>query len=282
MPSGTLFVVATPIGNLSDVSRRAAETLASVDIVACEDTRTSRTLLAHLGVSTKLMALHQHNERGQAETLIDRLRSGIRIALISDAGTPAVSDPGALLVELAHREHIPVIPIPGPSAAIAAFSAAGFPGGRFLFAGFLPSTASARQAEIRTLSGPWPVVLYEAPHRIAKTLEDLQQCLAPQREIVIAREITKKFEEIARMPLADARMWLDAGPHRQQGEFVLVLGPGEPDIAADEKRGFEVLELLLEAVSPAEAARIASRITGVARNRLYREALERSGRKMRE
>lgn len=194
------------------------------------------------------------------------------MALISDAGTPGISDPGALLVAAAHREGLRVVPVAGPSAATAAFSAAGFDGGRFLFAGFLPA---GQKKALEDLDVPWPVVLYEAPHRVRATARSLLERFGPEREIVIARELSKKFEEVARMTLADAPAWLDAGAHRQAGEFVLVLGPAAPkadDLAAAER----VLDILLEKMSASDAAKLAARISGAPRNVLYRSALKRS------
>jgi 16S rRNA (cytidine1402-2'-O)-methyltransferase len=275
MSSGTLLVVATPIGNLADASPRAIEALRSVHLIACEDTRTTRTLLARNGIATRTVALHEHNERATTEKLIADLLQGRDIALVSDAGTPALSDPGALLVEQAHRAGIRVSPLPGPSAAAAAFSVSGFAADRFLFAGFLPSTAAARRKALEALELPWPVILYEAPHRIAATLDDLRARFGDEREVLIGRELTKKFEEVARMPLRQAPQWLTGQSHRQQGEFVLVLAAGgEQPSAVDPER---VLDLLLEAsLAPSEAAKLAARITGAPRNELYRRALERA------
>ena len=265
---GTLYVVATPLGNLADASPRALDTLKRVDIVACEDTRTSRTLLAAHGIDARTTALHAHNERAAGEKLLRALRAGESVALVSDAGTPAISDPGALLVAAAHRDGIRVEPIPGPSAAVAAFSAAGFSGG-FLFAGFVPAK------ELKSLDSALPVVLYEAPHRVLATVRALIEKFGPERELVICRELTKKFEEIARMKLGDAPGWLEAGAHRQQGEFVLVLGPGEAKVADPGP----VLDALLESLPASEAAKLAARITGAPRNALYREALQRAKKK---
>jgi 16S rRNA (cytidine1402-2'-O)-methyltransferase len=274
MPAGTLFIVATPIGNLDDASPRCLQTLRTVEAVACEDTRTTRTLLVRHGISARTVSLHEHNERAAAAGLIELLIEGKDIALVSDAGTPGLSDPGALLVEQAHRTGIRVSPIPGPSAAVAAFSAAGFAADRFLFAGFLPAARAARQKMLDTLDPPCPMILYEAPHRVLETVEDLAGRFGPQRELVIGRELTKKFEEIARMPLAEAPAWLRAGTHRQQGEFVLVLAAGEakPAALADAQR---TLDALLEVLSPSDAARVAARITGLPKRELYRMALER-------
>jgi 16S rRNA (cytidine1402-2'-O)-methyltransferase len=275
MSTGTLFVVATPIGNLADLSPRAIEALRSAHLIACEDTRTTRTLLARHGITTRTLALHEHNERAMTGKLVALLLEDKAIALVSDAGTPALSDPGALLVAEAHRAGVRVSPLPGPSAAAAAFSVSGFAADRFLFAGFLPAAAGARRKALEALELPWPVILYEAPHRIAATLEDLRSRFGDAREVVIARELSKKFEEVARLALGQAGAWLAAHGHRQQGEFVLVLAPGSgpPASALDPDR---VLETLLEALAPSEAARLAARITGAPRNALYRKALERA------
>jgi 16S rRNA (cytidine1402-2'-O)-methyltransferase len=269
---GTLYVVATPIGNLADSSPRSIEILRAADLVACEDTRTSRTLLARHGIAARTVALHAHNEREASEKLLRALREGSSVALVSDAGTPGISDPGALLVAAAHREGIRVVPVPGPNAASAAYSAAGFDAGGFLFAGFLPAKAGKA---LERLDGPWPVILYEAPHRVAATVAALLERFGPAREIVIARELSKKFEEIARMKLADAPAWLAGGAHRQEGEFVLVLGPGE-EKAADRADAERVLGILLGRLPAGEAAKLAARITGVPRNELYKAALKDS------
>jgi 16S rRNA (cytidine1402-2'-O)-methyltransferase len=230
--------------------------------------------LARHGLGVPTIALHEHNERAQAQKLVEMLKQGKDIALVSDAGTPGVCDPGALLVEAAHRAAITVSPVPGASAAAAALSASGFSGARYLFAGFLPATVTARRKALQELDLPLPIVFYEAPHRIAAAVADLVERFGEQREIVIARELTKKFEEVARLPLGEARAWLEA-PHRQHGEFVLVLAPGapKPPTALDAER---VLETLLEALSPSEAARLAARITGLPRRDLYRKAMERA------
>ncbi len=276
MPQGTLYVVATPIGNLADASPRSLETLAQADLVACEDTRTTRTLLARHGIAARTVSLHAHNERAAGAKVLAVLRAGRTVALVSDAGTPAVSDPGALLVEAAHREGMRVVPIPGPNAAITAYSASGFASDRFLFAGFLPAAEAARRTALEALDHPWPVILYEAPHRVLETVETLAARFGPAREVVLARELTKKFEELARMTLGSARDWLLAGPHRQQGEFVLVLGPAQTKTTDGDAEAERVLGILLETLPASEAAKTAARITGAPRNLLYRKALERT------
>ena len=275
MSAGTLHVVATPIGNLADASPRSIEVLKGVAVIACEDQRTSATLLARFGVRVRTVALHEHNERTAAAGLIELLRKGSDVALITDAGTPGLSDPGAHLVAEAHRAGVRVRPVPGPSAAVAAFSAAGFPASRFLFAGFLPASGSARRKALEELDLPWPVVLYEAPHRIGETLEALAARLGPDREIVIARELSKKFEEVARLPLGEAGAWLASGPHRGQGEFVIVVAAGEAKRAAAVEAE-RVLDALLGTLPPSDAARLAARITGEPKAALYRKALDRS------
>jgi 16S rRNA (cytidine1402-2'-O)-methyltransferase len=233
--------------------------LRSADLIACEDTRTSRTLLAHHGIAVGVVALHQHNEKAQAEKLVETILKGKNVALISDAGTPGVSDPGALLIEAAHRARVRVVPIPGASAAITAWSASGFASPGFRFVGF-PTGKEKIAAE--------PTILYEAPHRVAKTVQALLKLLGPEREIVIARELTKKFEEVARMKLGEAPAWLE-GEHRQDGEFVLVLGPG-PAQESDVAEGARVRDILAREMSPSDAARLAARITGVPRKALYK------------
>jgi 16S rRNA (cytidine1402-2'-O)-methyltransferase len=270
--TGTLYVIATPIGNLADSSPRSIEILRSADIVACEDTRTSRTLLAHHGIGTRTVALHAHNEREAGGKLLRALREGSNVALVSDAGTPAVSDPGALLVAAAHLEGLRVVPVPGPSAAIAAYSASGFAAEGFQFMGFL---SARKKNSFKGLDVPWPVILYEAPHRVLETVTALLERFGPERDLVIAREISKKFEEVARMKLADGPGWLTAGPHRQQGEFVLVLGPEDekrPELAEGER----VLGILLEHLPASDAARLAAKITGLPKKALYALAIGRA------
>ena len=276
--SGILFVVATPIGNLADASPRALEVLRTVDLIACEDTRTTRTLLARYGIGTRTVALHQHNERTASGKLLNLLKEGRNLALVSDAGTPLVSDPGALLVGEAHAAGIRVSPVPGPSAAMAAFSAAGFAADRFLFVGFLPPTKSGRAKALAALQTGCPVILYEAPHRVLETVQDLAERFGAERELVIARELTKKFEELARLKLAEAAAWLLAEPQRIQGEFVLVLGPGTVRSSA-ELDADRVLEALLDVVAPSEAAKVAAKITGLPRRVLYEHALAAAKRR---
>lgn len=271
---GTLYVVATPIGNLADASPRSIAVLRGVDLIACEDTRTTRTLLAHYGIATRTVAVHEHNERAAAAGLMSALRAGKSVALVSDAGTPGVADPGGLLVAEAHRAGIPVRPVPGPSAAAAAFSVAGFPAPGYRFAGFLPASGAARRKAIEALDGPLPIVLYEAPHRVSRTLAELAERFGAEREVVLARELSKKFEEVARLTLGEAKAWL-AAPHRNQGEFAIVLAAGESR-EAQALDADRVLGVLLESLAPSEAAKVAARLTGLPKKILYKKALARA------
>ena len=274
-PAGALYVVATPIGNLADLSLRAIHLLALADAIACEDTRHSAPLLRALGIEGKpLLAVHEHNEREAGEKLLDRLRCGEAIALISDAGTPAISDPGARVVAAVQAAGFPVIPVPGASAVIAALAASGLSDERFFFAGFLPAKAAARRAEIARLAAvPAALVFYEAPHRIQETVADLAELLGPARQLVVARELTKLFEEIARMPLAEAAAWFAADPNRLRGEFVLAVS-APPEHSGLDAEAERILALLVEALPTGPAARLASEISGVSKNALYRRALE--------
>jgi 16S rRNA (cytidine1402-2'-O)-methyltransferase len=269
-----LYVVATPIGNLGDITLRALETLRGVDLVACEDTRHARHLLDHYGIKVPTLALHQHNENEAAARLIGLLGEGKRVALVSDAGTPGISDPGSRTVAAVRAAGFKVIPLPGPNAATAAMSAAGLPDGRFLFVGFLPAKSGTRRTAIAELA---PInaalVFYEAPHRVMETVVELVELLEPQRDIVIARELTKLFEQIERMPLAEAPAWLAADPNHLRGEFVLVVSapPRREGLDAGTER---VLAALLDELPLKQAARLAAQITGQPKNALYARALE--------
>jgi len=275
-------VIATPIGNLADLSLRAWEALRRCDAVAAEDTRTTRTLLDAWGLSTPLLAAHRHNERQAGDGIVARLARGERIALVSDAGAPAISDPGARVVRQVQAAGYRVVPIPGPSAVIAALMASGAtsdeaPG--FAFAGFMPSRAQARRKWLaHWLGWPVPVVMFETPHRLRAALEDLQSVAGPGRLLTIARELSKRFEEICTLPLEQASGWLAQDAHRSQGEFVLVVHVAEhaDDVQADlSPEQVRVMQALLAELSLRDAARIGARITGVARDRLYAWALAR-------
>ena len=272
-PQSALYVLATPIGNAGDISLRALQVLAIVDAVACEDTRNTGHLLTRYGLSKPLIAAHQHNEREAAARLIERLRAGERIALVSDAGTPAVSDPGARMVDAVLEAGLRVIPLPGPSAVIAALSAGGLVQDQFHFAGFLPAKAGQRDtvlAGLRKVSAT--LVFYEAPHRIVETVQALGSAFEPQRRIVFARELTKLFEEIHRCTLAEAAAWLAADPNRQKGEFVILV-EGAPAADADTAETERILSILLAECPVKQAASLAAQITGKKKNALYEQAL---------
>lgn len=243
-------------------------------MIACEDTRHARRLLDHHGIRAPLLALHEHNEQQAAEKLVALLDTGKTVALISDAGTPGISDPGARAVAAVRRAGFRVTPLPGPNAAIAALSAAGLDDAAFHFVGFLPAKVGARRTALDALKGiAATLVFYEAPHRIAETVGDLATLLEPEREIVIARELTKLFEEIVRLPLPDAPAWLAADENHRRGEFVLLVSappPREGMDAASER----VLKLLLADLPVKQAAKLASEITGQPKNTLYARALE--------
>ncbi len=269
----TLSIVATPLGNLGDITLRALDTLRSADVVACEDTRHARRLLDHHGIRTQLLALHEHNERQAAEKLIALLEAGKQVALISDAGTPAVSDPGARAVAAVRQAGFRVTPVPGPNAAIAALSAAGFEG-PFHFVGFLPAKVGARRTALESLKTiQATLVFHEAPHRIEETVTDLAALLEPQRAIVIARELTKLFEQIERMPLGAAPAWLAADENHRRGEFVLLVSapPAHAGLDAESER---ILKLLLAELPVKQATKLAAAITGQPKNALYDRALE--------
>jgi 16S rRNA (cytidine1402-2'-O)-methyltransferase len=277
-PARALYVLATPIGNAADISLRALQVLALADAVACEDTRNTAHLLTRYGLQRPLIAAHQHNEREVADKLIARLQAGERIALVSDAGTPAVSDPGARIVDAVRAAGLRVVPVPGASAVIAALSAAGLVNDRFHFHGFLPAKARQRDtalAQLKPLAAT--LVFYEAPHRIVDTVAALATLFEPTRQLVLARELTKLFEEIHRCPLADAAAWLAADANRQRGEFVLVLHALPEAAGAAEvlpEAAERLLEALLEARPLKQAVALAAEAGVAPRNLLYRRALE--------
>ncbi|WP_332671361.1 16S rRNA (cytidine(1402)-2'-O)-methyltransferase [Aromatoleum sp.] len=253
---------------------RARAVLGTVDAIAAEDTRHSQRLLDALGVSTRLFPLHEHNEQAAVGQVIRMLEDGKHVALISDAGTPAISDPGARAVARVREAGFPVVPVPGACAAIAALSASGFVDSGFHFVGFLPARQAARRAEIEVLRDlAVPVVFYESPHRIAECVADLAAVLEPVREIVIARELTKLYEQIVRLPLAGAGAWLADDPNRSRGEFVLIVS-GAPEAQGLDAQAEKVLALLVAELPVKTAARLAAEITGAPKNALYARALE--------
>jgi len=270
-----LYVVATPIGNLRDITLRAIEVLSGADVVAAEDKRNTSHLLSHHGINAnKLIAVHQHNERGAAEKIVAAIQAGQSVAFVSDAGTPAVSDPGALLVQAVLSAGLRVIPVPGASAAIAALSASGMSDAHFLFYGFLPNKPGARRSALQNLlAHPYTLVFYEAPHRIVECVADLQTVLGPDREIVFAREITKMFESIHRCGLGAAMDWLNSDPNNQRGEFVLLVSAAPPQPAGLDADSERTLSILLTELPLKQAVQLAVQITGENRNELYQRAL---------
>lgn len=274
-PEAALYVVATPIGNLRDITLRALDILAAADVVAAEDTRNTAHLLTHHGISAnRLMAVHQHNERGAAEKIVALLQAGQSVAFVSDAGTPAISDPGALLVRAVREAGLRVIPIPGASAAMAALSAAGLAEPHFFFYGFLPNKSAARCRALEGLrDAAATLVFYEAPHRIVECAADLQAVFGTEREIVFAREITKLFENIHHCTLGAAPDWLNSDPNNQRGEFVVLVSGAQPQpgLSAETR---DALSLLLEELPLKQAVRLATQITGAKRGELYQLALQ--------
>lgn len=267
---GTLFIVATPIGNLEDLSPRAQRTLAEVAAVCAEDTRHTRRLLGHYGIDAELVALHEHNEQALAVRLVQRLQAGESLALVSDAGTPLVSDPGFRLVAAARAAGIRVSPVPGPSALIAALSVAGLPSDRFAFEGFLPAKAAARRERLQKLAGESRTLLfYESSHRIADTLEDMVVAFGAERRAVLARELTKLFETVLDGSLEALRDRVQADADQRKGEFVLVVEGAGDDADAALAEGRRVYALLSAHLPPSAAARLAAEITGAPRKALY-------------
>ncbi len=277
-PTATLYVVATPIGNVTDITLRALHLLALADVVACEDTRKTGALLGRFGLNKPLLAAHQHNEREVAERLVERLHAGERVALVSDAGTPGVSDPGARIVDAVRAAGLRVLPLPGASAAIAALSASGLVNDRFSFVGFLPPKAKQREAALAALARePATLVFYEAPHRIVDCVEALAGAFEPTRQVVFARELTKLFEEIHRCALGEALAWLRADANRERGEFVVLLEGAPQESDAAEAEAERILGILLAECSVKQAASLAAQITGRKKNALYERALQLKG-----
>ena len=272
---GTLYVVATPIGNLGDITLRAIDTLKAVDAIAAEDTRHSSGLLSHFGISKKLIAVHEHNELQSAEKLVLALKNGDNIALVTDAGTPAVSDPGAIVVKMVREAGIKVVPIPGVSAVVAALSASGITQNGFYFHGFLPASGAARRKQLEVLKTQTvTLVFYEAPHRIVESVEDVAKVLGENRQITFCRELTKTFETIYSCPASRASAWLQADANQQRGEFVLLVEAEPPqeslEISDEAKR---ILKCLLAELPLKQAAKLAAEITNEKKNALYDLAL---------
>jgi 16S rRNA (cytidine1402-2'-O)-methyltransferase len=268
--SGTLYVVATPIGNLGDLSPRAREVLGQVAAICAEDTRRTRQLLGHFGIERPLLALHEHNEQAQAALLVERLRGGDSLALVSDAGTPLVSDPGFRLVRAAREAGLKVSPVPGACAAIAALSAAGLPSDRFVFEGFLPAKAGARRERLARLAGePRTLVFYESAHRIEASLADMAAAFGPDRPAVLARELTKLFETVLDGSLGELRARVAADPDQRRGEFVLLVQGAGEDADAQVAEGRRLYEVLSGHLPPSTAAKLAAELSGAPRKALY-------------
>jgi 16S rRNA (cytidine1402-2'-O)-methyltransferase len=275
---GSLYVVATPLGNLRDVTLRALDLLGSVDLVVAEDTRVTAVLLRHYGIDARLSPLHEHNEARRTAGLIAALGSGQSIALVSDAGTPAISDPGSRLVRAAAAAGHNVVPVPGASALVTAISAAGLAAQAFVFLGFLEREGKARRATLAHYASlPAAVVLYEAPHRVAATVAVLADVFDARRDLIVARELTKAFETIARMPLAEAGAWFAADANRERGEFVLIV---DAPLPADEARPRQLdadaeawLRALLAELPPARAARVVAARLSLPRDVVYARAI---------
>lgn len=266
---GILHVVATPIGNLGDLSPRALDTLRKVDAICAEDTRHTRQLLSHFGVERPLLALHQHNEEVQAAQLVSRLLAGESLALVSDAGTPLVSDPGFRLVRAARAAGVRVSPVPGACAAIAALSAAGLPSDRFVFEGFLPAKAAARRERLSQLVGePRTLLFYESAHRIEETLADMAAVFGPRRA-VLARELTKLFETVLDGSLADLHARVSADADQRKGEFVVIVEGAGEEVDARIAEGQRLYARLIEYLKPSQAARLAAELSGAPRKALY-------------
>ncbi|HZV98593.1 MAG TPA: 16S rRNA (cytidine(1402)-2'-O)-methyltransferase [Methylophilaceae bacterium] len=274
--NGTLYVVATPIGNLQDITLRALEVLKRVDVIAAEDTRHTSGLLAHFAIQKKLIAVHEHNEKKAAEQLLTRLQAGESIALVTDAGTPGISDPGAVVVDVLHQAGIQVVPIPGPSAVIAALSAAGISAPGFSFYGFLPASGSQRRRVLEELKAQIvTLVFYEAPHRVLDSVADMAVVLGPERRLTIARELTKTFETFHRCALSEAVAWLQSDPNQQRGEFVLLVEPAPVAESAEISEEAErTLTLLLAELPLKQAVKLAAEISGAKKNALYERALQ--------
>lgn len=267
---GCLWVVATPIGHRDDLSARAIKTLRSVAVVAAEDTRHSRPLLVHHQIDTPLIALHEHNEREAVDAIVRRMLGGDSVALISDAGTPLISDPGFRLVRAARAAGIRCIPVPGACAAIAALSVAGLPSDRFVFEGFLPPKAAARRSRLQELaSDARTLIFYESSHRVAESLADMRDVFGAQREAVLARELTKMFETVLGLPLAELAAQVAGDPDQQRGEHVIMVAGRGDDTDARLAEGRRVFALLRDELPPAKAAKLAAAISGASRKELY-------------
>lgn len=272
-----LYVVATPIGNLQDMTPRAVEVLQQVDLIAAEDTRHSARLMSHFGINTRLISVHEHNERQRIETIVHKLSEGDSIALISDAGTPVISDPGYVVVKGVRDAGFKVVPVPGCVAFVAALSAAGLATDRFIFEGFLPHKSTARKQHLsQFIDESRTVVFYESPHRILSSLEDMQTVFGEERRIAIARELTKTYETIHSDTVSNVVAWMSADANQQKGEFVVIVEgkPATKEVQLD-AAALQVLDVLLAELPVSQAASLAAKITGLKKKVLYQAALNR-------
>ena len=276
--ASTLYIVPTPIGNLGDITERALSVLRGVDVVAAEDTRHTGLLLQHFAISARLFALHDHNEQQKAEQLLDKLQQGQSIALVSDAGTPLINDPGYHLVRRCREAGVRVVPLPGPCAAITALSAAGIASDRFCYEGFLPAKTKARQDRLLQLSEETrTLIFYESTHRLIDSLVDVAAVLGESRYVVLARELTKTWESIQGAPVGELLAWVKEDENRRKGEMVLIVEGFQPDESALSAEALRTLELLRAELPLKKAAALAAEIHGVKKNALYKYALEQQG-----
>ena len=269
--TGVLYIVATPIGNLKDITFRAVEVLKQVDLIAAEDTRHSKKLLGHYGIDTALTSFHEHTKPEKRQQLLAKLQAGASLALISDAGTPLISDPGNRLVYEAKQQGISVVPVPGPCAAITALSAAGLPADRFTFIGFLSAKSMTRRNQLAQLvSSESTLIFYESPHRIVACLQDMLNVFGEQREAVLARELTKAYETIHKATLAELCIWVEQDIQQQKGEFVLLIAPQQQLLPEEMQAALNTFHLLNKELPVAQAVKFAAAIVGVSKNKLYK------------
>ena len=276
---GNLFIVSTPIGNLQDMTPRAIQTLQRVDLIAAEDTRHSRKLTQHFAIETPMIALHEHNERGAVDALLAKLKAGTHIALISDAGTPLISDPGYILVNAAREQQIDIVPIPGPCALVVALSISGLPTDRFVFEGFLPAKPSARRSQLSNLTKEQrTMVFYESPHRIIDFLQDVAEIFTPEQWVVLGRELTKAYETVMIGPVKDLLEDFAQNSNKIKGEMVVILKGCEPENrpASEDESLAHILDQLLVELPLKQAVKLAVNITGHKKNSVYKLAVERS------
>lgn len=272
----TLYIVATPIGNLGDITLRAIEVLKHVDLIAAEDTRHSGILLQHLNIQAKLYPLHDHNEQQKTAQLVEKLQSGLSIALISDAGTPLINDPGYHLVKKCHEQNIKVVPIPGACAAITALCASGLPTDRFCYEGFLPAKSKARIEYLNKLTEePRTLVFYESTHRIMESLQDIESVFGPEKLVVLAKELTKSWETIIHLPIQQLINWLKEDPNRQKGEFVLIITGYKKELDQEiDPNAIKLLNRLQQELPLKKAAAIVAEMYGLKKNQLYQLGLD--------